>query len=95
MSGTAGGEGFMESASGMPPNRQFEVFVTGATDVLFRAAYLMTGNASDAEDLVQETYIRVARRWNRVRSMDQPVAYGRTARCAIWPSRRSGFLRPR
>src|SRR5262249_38372701 len=67
----------MGSAGGVAADRQFEVFVAETTDVLFRAAHLMTGNASDAEDLVQETYVRVARRWDRVRSMDQPAAYAR------------------
>ena len=42
-----------------------------------RTGYLMTGNARDAEDLVQETLLRVARRWNQVRSMDHPAAYAR------------------
>jgi RNA polymerase sigma factor (sigma-70 family) len=37
----------------------------------------MTGDAGVAEDLVQETFLRIARRWNRVRSMDHPTAYAR------------------
>jgi RNA polymerase sigma-70 factor (sigma-E family) len=57
--------------------RQFEAFIADATDVLFRAAHLMTGDAGAAEDLVQETFIRIARRWDRVRVMDHPVAYAR------------------
>ena len=57
--------------------RQFEAFIADATDVLFRAGHLMTGDAGSAEDLVQETFIRVARRWDRVRVMDHPVAYAR------------------
>jgi RNA polymerase sigma factor (sigma-70 family) len=35
------------------------------------------GDAKDAEDLVQETLLKVARRWNRVRAMDHPAAYAR------------------
>jgi RNA polymerase sigma-70 factor (sigma-E family) len=57
--------------------RQFEAFIADATDALFRAGHLMTGDAGAAEDLVQETFIRVARRWDRVRVMDHPVAYAR------------------
>jgi RNA polymerase sigma factor (sigma-70 family) len=37
----------------------------------------MTDNAKDAEDLVQETLLKVARRWNRVRSVDHPATYAR------------------
>ena len=57
--------------------RQFDAFIADATDALFRAGHLMTGDAGAAEDLVQETFIRVARRWDRVRVMDHPVAYAR------------------
>ncbi len=35
--------------------RQFESFAAEVSDPLLRAGYLITGNASDAEDLVQET----------------------------------------
>ena len=35
--------------------------------LLLRTGYLMTGDAKDAEDLAQETLLRVARRWKRVR----------------------------
>ena len=67
--------------------RQFDAFIADATDGLFRAAHLMTGDAGAAEDLVQETFIRIARRWDRVRVMDHPVAYAR--RCwSISPSPR-------
>jgi RNA polymerase sigma-70 factor (sigma-E family) len=57
--------------------RQFEGLVTEASDALFRAGYLMTGDVRDAEDLVQETFLRVARRWDQVRVMDNPAAYAR------------------
>ena len=57
--------------------RQFEDFAAGASDSLLRTGYLMTGDVREAEDLVQETFLRVARRWNRVRSMDHPAAYAR------------------
>ena len=57
--------------------RQFEGLVAEASDALFRTGYLMTGDIRDAEDLVQETFLRVARRWDQVRSMDYPAAYAR------------------
>jgi DNA-directed RNA polymerase specialized sigma24 family protein len=56
---------------------QFEGLVAEASDALFRTGYLMTGDVRDAEDLVQETFLRVARRWEQVRSMDHPAAYAR------------------
>jgi RNA polymerase sigma-70 factor (sigma-E family) len=62
---------------GAAPRRRFEAFVAGSADSLFRTADLMTGDAGAAEDLVQETFLRVARRWHRVESMDHPLAYAR------------------
>jgi RNA polymerase sigma-70 factor (sigma-E family) len=57
--------------------RQFESFAAGASDGLVRTAYLMTGDLAETEDLVQETLLRVARRWRRVHAMDHPAAYAR------------------
>jgi RNA polymerase sigma-70 factor (sigma-E family) len=37
----------------------------------------MAGNLAEAEDLVQETLLRVARRWPKVRAMEYPAAYAR------------------
>jgi RNA polymerase sigma-70 factor (sigma-E family) len=57
---------------------EFDRFVAGSADRLLRAAYLITWDVADAEDLVQECLFRVARRWPRVRKMDHPTAYART-----------------
>ena len=57
---------------------EFERFVESSADRLLRAAYLITWDLAEAEDLVQECLLRVARRWPRVRKMDHPTAYART-----------------
>jgi RNA polymerase sigma-70 factor (sigma-E family) len=57
--------------------REFERFAAEASDALFRTGYLMTGDIRDTEDLLQETFLRVAQRWGRVRSMEHPAAYAR------------------
>jgi RNA polymerase sigma-70 factor (sigma-E family) len=57
--------------------QEFERFVTDHSERLLRTAYLIVWDAGEAEDLVQECLARVARRWPRVRAMDQPVAYAR------------------
>jgi RNA polymerase sigma-70 factor (sigma-E family) len=44
---------------------------------LLRTAYLVVWDIGEAEDLVQECLLRVARRWPRVRAMEHPVAYAR------------------
>src|SRR5271167_2223511 len=56
---------------------EFERFVDGCAGELLGTGYLIVWDLAEAEDLVQETLLRVARRWGRVRGMDQPVAYAR------------------
>jgi RNA polymerase sigma-70 factor (sigma-E family) len=55
----------------------FEQFVTASSDALLRTAYLVVWDPVEAEDLVQECLLSVARRWPRVRKMDHPHAYAR------------------
>jgi RNA polymerase sigma-70 factor (sigma-E family) len=53
----------------------FDEFVIGAAPQLSRLAYRLTGDVHEADDLVQETLLRMARKW-RVAS-ENPVAYAR------------------
>jgi RNA polymerase sigma-70 factor (sigma-E family) len=55
----------------------FERFVTDSTDGLLRTAYLIVWDLPEAEDLVQETLLKVAKRWPRIRRMERPGAYAR------------------
>ena len=56
---------------------EFEQFVADSTDSLLRTAYLVVGDLAESEDLVQECFVIVAKRWPRVRSMEHPRAYAR------------------
>ncbi len=56
---------------------EFDRFVAESADGLLRAAYLIVWDVAEAEDLVQECYFRLARRWPRVRSMEHRRAYAR------------------
>lgn len=53
----------------------FERFVGARTAALLRLAYLLTGEAHAAEDLVQDALIRAHRRWDRVAHAGNPDAY--------------------
>ena len=55
--------------------RAFEAFVADASGRLMRTAYLLCGDRGHAEDLVQSTLLRTARRWHRARQ--QPESYAR------------------
>jgi RNA polymerase sigma-70 factor (sigma-E family) len=67
----------MESLRGAPARREFERFAAEATAGLLRTGYLVTSDLAEAEDLVQETLLRTAKRWPSVRKMDYPLAYAR------------------
>jgi RNA polymerase sigma-70 factor (sigma-E family) len=44
-----------------------------------RTAYLLTGDRGRAEDLVQQTLVKVHRRWSHIASVESPYAYTRAA----------------
>jgi RNA polymerase sigma-70 factor (sigma-E family) len=56
---------------------EFDRFVAASTDTLLRTAYLIVWDLPEAEDLVQETLFKVARRWPKVSRMEHPAAYAR------------------
>jgi RNA polymerase sigma-70 factor (sigma-E family) len=56
---------------------EFERFVTNHADGLLRTGYLITWDLAEAEDLVQECLLRLAKRWPKVRGMEHPEAYAR------------------
>jgi RNA polymerase sigma-70 factor (sigma-E family) len=55
----------------------FAEFVREQTTALLRSAYLLTGSSPAAEDLVQETLLRLFPKWDRVMAADVPMAYVR------------------
>jgi RNA polymerase sigma-70 factor (sigma-E family) len=55
----------------------FAHFVREQTAQLLRSAYLLTGSPSAAEDLVQDTLVRLYPKWDRVMAAEVPLAYVR------------------
>ena len=53
----------------------FAEFVAARHPALLRTAYLLTGHAQDAEDLVQTTLVKVVPQWRRI--ADNPEPYVR------------------
>lgn len=55
---------------------EFAAFATAATPALLRTAWMICGNATQAEDLVQSAMVKVYLRWGKLRQ-GQPQAYAR------------------
>lgn len=55
--------------------RTFDQFFAEQHVRLARALYLLTGSASEADDLAQEALVRVYERWDRVGRMASPDGY--------------------
>ncbi len=55
----------------------YDEFVDARLQALLRYAVMLTGDAHTAQDLVQETMIRVQLKWRKVASSNQPERYVR------------------
>lgn len=55
----------------------FTAFVDASSRRLLRSAYLITGDVTEAEDLLQNTLEKAYRRWPSIRRADVPEAYVR------------------
>ena len=65
----------------------FEEFVQAHADSLWRQAWMLTSHRQDAEDLLQETLVRLVLSWARVDPDRQPLAYARTTMARLHVSR--------
>jgi RNA polymerase sigma factor (sigma-70 family) len=64
-----------EPAPDPPAAPSFERFFEAEHGRLLRALYLVTGNAEEAEELMQDAFVAVWERWDRVGAMDDPTGY--------------------
>ena len=75
---------------------EFDEFVRVRGAALYRYAFVLTGNADDAADLVQEALARLGDAWHRVRRKDDPEGYVRTCMVRLhiswWRRRRREHL---
>jgi RNA polymerase sigma-70 factor (sigma-E family) len=80
--------GLAEPPPFAPPAPRFEDFYRAQHEPMLRLAYLLTQSRAAAEDLVQDSFIRIQPRWG---SLDTPAAYLRrtvTNACYSWHRRR-------
>jgi RNA polymerase sigma factor (sigma-70 family) len=65
----------------------FEVFFEAERVGLQRALYLLTGNTEEAEEVLQEAFIAIWERWDRVGVMADPTGYLYRTAMNRWRSR--------
>jgi len=53
----------------------FEAFFEAQRTRLFGALVVMTGNRAEAEEILQDAFLKVWERWERVAEMDEPVGF--------------------
>jgi len=63
------------AAAASRTSEAFESFFDAERTRLLRALYLLTGNREEAEEVLQDAFLAVWLRWDRVAAMDEPVGY--------------------
>src|SRR4029079_19354832 len=66
---------YLKRTHGASDALEFELFFEAERRRLFRALYVMTGSGHEAEELLQDAFLRLWERWDRVSVMDDPVGY--------------------
>ncbi|MEU8311090.1 MULTISPECIES: SigE family RNA polymerase sigma factor [unclassified Micromonospora] len=71
----------------MPDVDGFDEFYRGSRQRLLGFVFVLTGNLAEAQDAVQEAYIRAWQRWSTVRRYDDPESWVRVVASRIAVSR--------
>jgi RNA polymerase sigma factor (sigma-70 family) len=58
-----------------PSSTEFEAFFRAEQPRLLRAMFVVTVSEQEAEELMQEAFLAVWERWDKVRLMDDPTGY--------------------
>jgi RNA polymerase sigma-70 factor (ECF subfamily) len=67
--------------------RSFEEFFVSERQELFGTLWMMTGRRHEAEEVLQEAFVRVWERWDDVRRMERPAGYLYRTAVNVWRSR--------
>jgi RNA polymerase sigma-70 factor (ECF subfamily) len=55
--------------------RSFESFYEAESRTLFRRLWLVTGNRAEAEEIMQDAFLKLWEHWDRTKDLDDPTAY--------------------
>jgi RNA polymerase sigma-70 factor (sigma-E family) len=65
----------------------FDAFYTGSRQRVLGYVYVLTGDLGEAQDAVQEAFLRAWQRWHTIRTYDEPEAWVRLVACRVATSR--------
>jgi RNA polymerase sigma-70 factor, ECF subfamily len=65
----------MREADAASTVEAFETFFVAERVRLLGALIVMTGNKAEAEELLQDAFLKVWERWDRVAAMENPIGY--------------------
>jgi RNA polymerase sigma factor (sigma-70 family) len=68
-------DGTTVAVPGVSQALSFEAFFEQERPRLLRALYLLTGNTEEAEEILQDAFLALWERWERVAAMDDPTGY--------------------
>jgi RNA polymerase sigma-70 factor, ECF subfamily len=55
--------------------RDFDELFLDVHERLYRALYFVTGNSDDAEELMQDAFLKLWERWDSIERIEDPTAY--------------------
>ena len=62
-------------AEGVTDRMRFDAFFEDEYERLFKALYFVTGNRQDSEDILQDAFLKLWERWDRLDRIEDPTAY--------------------
>lgn len=62
-------------STAMTTSRSFDEFFSEESSTLFRRMWLVTRDRQEAEDVMQDAFLSVFERWDRVAAMEDPTGY--------------------
>jgi RNA polymerase sigma factor (sigma-70 family) len=65
----------LPSEHGAAVSAGFDEFFYRESERLFRALYFVTASREDAEELMQDAFLKLWERWDRIDRIDDPTAY--------------------
>lgn len=71
----AEGEILMIPLEGVRAWARFDTFFEEEHERLFKALYFVTGNRQDAEELMQDAFLKLWERWDQIHRINDPTAY--------------------